>query len=123
MANAINWFEIPAEDFDRAKDFYSNVLNGELHVQEMMGTKMGFLPMAGEGTVGGAICAGKMYKPSADGAVVYLNGGDDLSAPLSRVEANGGKVLMPKTKISDEIGYMAFFFDTEGNKLAFHSPH
>lgn len=123
MANAINWFEIPAEDFDRAIDFYSKVLDGELAVQEMMGTKMGFLPMEGEGAVGGAICAGEMYKPSADGAVVYLNGGDDLNTPLSRVEEAGGKVLMPKTKISDEIGYMAFFFDTEGNKLAFHSPH
>ena len=40
---------------------------------------------------------------------------------FSRVEDAGGKVIMPKTKISDEIGYMAFFFDTEGNKLAFHS--
>ncbi len=27
----------------------------------------------------------------------------------------------PTTKISDEIGYMAIFHDTEGNKLAFHS--
>ena len=123
MANAINWFEIPAQDFDRAKDFYSNVLAGELHVEEMMGTKMAFLPTEGDGAVGGAVCAGEMYKPSSDGAVVYLNGGDDLSTPLSRVEEAGGKVLMPKTKISDEIGYMALFSDSEGNKLAFHSLH
>ena len=123
MANAINWFEIPAENFDRAKDFYSNVLACELHTEEVMGTKMGFLPTEGEGSVGGAVCAGEMYKPSPDGSVVYLNGGDDLSAPLSRVEGAGGKVIMPKTKISDEIGYMAFFFDTEGNRLALHSPH
>jgi predicted enzyme related to lactoylglutathione lyase len=123
MANAINWFEIPAQDFDRAKDFYSNVLAGELHVEEMMGTKMAFLPTEGDGAVGGAVCAGEMYKPSSDGAVVYLNGGDDLSVPLSRVEESGGQVLMPKTKITDEIGYMAFFSDSEGNKVAFHSPH
>lgn len=123
MANAINWFEIPADDFDRAKDFYSKVLDAELATQEMMGIKMAFLPTEGEGDVGGSICAGEMYKPSAEGAVVYLNGGEDLSAPLSRVEESGGQILMPKTKITDEIGYMAFFFDTEGNKLAFHSPH
>jgi predicted enzyme related to lactoylglutathione lyase len=123
MANAINWFEIPADDFDRAKDFYSKVLDAELAAQEMMGTKMAFLPTEGDGAVGGAICAGEMHKPSADGAVLYLNGGDDLSTPLSRVEDAGGQVLMPKTKITDEIGYMAFFTDTEGNKLAFHSPH
>ena len=123
MANAINWFEIPAEDFERAVGFYSKILDAELTAQELMGTKMAFLPTEGEGAVGGAVCAGEMYKPSSDGAVVYLNGGNDLSAPLSRVEEAGGRVLMPKTKISDEIGYMAIFSDSEGNKLAFHSPH
>ena len=123
MANAINWFEIPADNFDRAKDFYSKVLDAELAAQDLMGTKMAFLPTEGEGAVGGAVCAGEMHKPSADGALIYLNGGDDLSAPLSRVEAAGGKVIMPKTKITDEIGYMAYFTDTEGNKVAFHSPH
>lgn len=121
MANVINWFEIPAENFDRAVKFYSNVLDGEISSQEMMGIKMGFLPMEGEG-VGGAVCSGEGYKPSMEGATLYLNGGEDLSTPLGRVESAGGKVLMPKTKISDEIGYMAFFVDSEGNKVAFHSP-
>lgn len=121
MANVINWFEIPAEDIDRASDFYSKVLDAELQKQEMMGTKMAFLPMEGEG-VGGSICQGENYKPTADGAMIYLNGGKDLTVPLSKVENAGGKVVMPKTKISDEIGYMAIFFDTEGNKVAFHSP-
>ena len=32
-----------------------------------------------------------------------------------------GKVLIPKTHITDEIGYMAFFEDTEGNVVAMHS--
>ena len=121
MANAINWFEIPVNDIDRASKFYGEVLAGELNKMDMMGTQMAFLPMEGEG-VGGALCQSEMHKPSAEGAVVYLNGGEDLSAPLSRVESAGGKVVMPKTKISDEVGYMAFFFDTEGNKVAFHSP-
>lgn len=121
MANVINWFEIPVVDFDRAKKFYGNVLDGELHEQEMAGVKMGFLPMEGDG-VGGAICAGEGYTPSGDGAKVYLNGGEDLSTPLSRVEKAGGKVVLPKTKISDEIGYFAIFQDTEGNTVSFHSP-
>ncbi len=120
MANIINWFEIPVADFDRAKDFYTEVLGGEMHVEEMMGTKMGFLPMEGEG-VGGAICKGEDYKPSSDGVVVAFNGGDDLQILLSRVENAGGQIILPKTKISDEIGYFALFHDTEGNKLGFHS--
>ena len=122
MANAINWFEIPASNFERAKKFYSAILDAELPTQEMYGTEMAFFPMEGEG-VGGSICAGENYKPSAEGTVPYLNGGNDLSTILNRVEAAGGTLITPKTKISDEIGYMAFFFDTEGNKIALHSPN
>jgi hypothetical protein len=120
MKNALNWFEIPAVDFARAKKFYETVLGAELHVEEMMGMKMGFLPSDRE-AVGGAIVAGDQHTPSMDGVVIYLNGNPDLNGPLSRVEKAGGKVLMPKMKISDEIGHMAFFLDSEGNKVAFHS--
>ena len=122
MANAINWFEIPASNFERAKKFYSTILKAELHVEKMMGVEMAFFPMEENG-VGGAICKGENYKPSADGTVPYLNGGKDLTAILNRVESAGGKVIMPKTKITDEIGHMAFFFDSEGNKIALHSPN
>ena len=63
---------------------------------------------------------GNGNKPSAEGALVYLNGGEDLAVPLSRVEQAGGKVLMPKTSIGEN-GFMAIFTDTEGNRVAFHS--
>jgi hypothetical protein len=33
----------------------------------------------------------------------------------------GGKILMGRTEINPEIGYMAFFLDTEGNRVALHS--
>lgn len=122
MANAINWFEIPASNFDRAKKFYSSILAAELPTDNIMGNQMAFLPSS-DGGVGGAVCAGEGYKPTADGTVPYLNGGEDLSSILERVEEAGGKVVMPKTQISPEIGFMAIFFDTEGNKVALHSPN
>ena len=121
MANLINWFEIPVTHIERASKFYAEVLGGELNQMEMMGTKMAFLPMDGEG-VGGSLCQGDGYKPTSDGAKIYLNGGEDLNVRLAKVEKAGGKVVMPKTKINDEIGFMAFFVDTEGNNMAFHSP-
>lgn len=121
MANAINWFEIPANNLKRACDFYKEVLGQEVHTQEVMGMEMGFLHNGQDG-VGGALVKADGYKPSVDGALVYLNGGTDLTGPLARVEKAGGKVVLPKTKISDEIGYMAIFMDSEGNKLALHSP-
>ncbi len=122
MANVINWFEIPATNFERAKEFYTQILDGELHLQEMGGFQMAFLPMEGDG-VGGAVVFGDGYTPSSGGTVPYLNGGEDLSAILNRVEAAGGTIMMPKTKITDEIGYMAHFFDTEGNRIALHSKN
>jgi predicted enzyme related to lactoylglutathione lyase len=72
------------------------------------------------GEIGGGLVEEKGYEPSQTGALIYLNGGDDLSVPLSRVEAAGGKIIVPKKSIGDN-GFMAQFSDTEGNKMAFHS--
>jgi len=120
MNKWINWFEIPAADFDRANKFYSSVMGIELYVMEMMGTKMGIFPTA-DNESGGAIVHGDDYAPSMTGTTVYLNGGADLSGALGKVEPNGGKVIVPKTHIGDGMGYFAMFIDTEGNKVALHS--
>ena len=88
----------------------------------MMGMKMTMFPSEDmNGKVAGAFVEGPMHKPSMEGAVIYLNGNPDLAVALSNVEAAGGKVIMPKTHISPEVGYMAFFIDTEGNRVAMHS--
>lgn len=85
-----------------------------------MGSEMAFFPS--EDGVGGAVVSGDGYEPNDKGSLVYLNGGEDLSDALSRVEKAGGKVIVPKTQISPEIGHFALFIDTEGNKVALHSP-
>lgn len=119
--NALNWFEIPALDLDRAVKFYETIFAIEMPRMEMGGA-MAFFPIdMGSGKVGGALMQSPYHKPSADGAVVYLNGNPDLDIVLGRIEAAGGKIVMPKTKITDEIGYMAFFIDSEGNRVALHS--
>jgi predicted enzyme related to lactoylglutathione lyase len=53
--------------------------------------------------------------------LVYLNANPDLQDVLDRVERAGGKIMVPKTQISPEYGYMAVIIDTEGNRIAFHS--
>ena len=83
--------------------------------------RYGMLPCDTEnGGVGGALMQSEGSNPSMDGTVVYLSGGDDLSTPLSKVEAAGGKIIMPKTSIGNN-GFMAHFSDTEGNHIALHS--
>ena len=120
--NAINWFEIPVSDFERAKNFYSALLNYEMPTHQMGDDLMGFFPSKQEAdAVGGAIVKGDGYEPGGSGPIVYLNGGDDLQVILDRVEPSGGSVHVPKTFITKEIGYFAFFHDTEGNRVALHS--
>ena len=120
MASALNWFEIPVTDLNRAKTFYSKLLGGELKTEALGEGMTAVLPY--QNGVGGALVQTEAwhYKPSQEGSVVYLNGGDDLSVPLSRVEAAGGKVLADKMSIG-EAGFIAFFLDTEGNKVGLHS--
>ncbi len=120
--NALNWFEIPVSDTQRAKKFYETIFGISMEQQENMGMQMTFFPgVRGNGKVSGALVQGPKHKPSADGAKIYLNGSPDLNHALSKVEASGGKIRMPKTKISDEIGHIAFFTDSEGNTLGLHS--
>jgi predicted enzyme related to lactoylglutathione lyase len=121
MKNAINWFEIPVKNFNKAKKFYESILGCELQLMEAMGMKSAFFPADIEmGGIGGCIIQGEGYEPSPIGSLVYLNGGDDLGIPLSKVEAAGGKILLPKTAIGHN-GFMAHFTDTEGNKIGLHS--
>lgn len=120
MQNLINWFEIPATDFNRAVKFYGDILGINIHASEFGGTMMGFFPTDGT-NVSGAIVQGENYAPAEGGVLVYLNGGDDLNNILGKVENAGGMVLLPKTKISDEMGYFAMFKDSENNTMALHS--
>lgn len=120
--NSLNWFEISVSDINRAKKFYETVFGIDMQDQEMMGMKMAFFPFEDmNGKVSGGLVQGPQHKPSADGAKIYLNGNPDLSNALSRIPQAGGQVVLPKTKISDEIGYMAYFIDSEGNTVALHS--
>lgn len=120
MANMINWFEIPAANFDRAVAFYREILGVEISESEMMGTRMGFFP-ADDSSVSGAIVQGEGNVPSTDGSLLYLNGGSDLTNVLDRIESAGGSIILGKTEIAPEVGYFALFLDSEGNRVALHS--
>jgi predicted enzyme related to lactoylglutathione lyase len=124
-ANALNWFEIPATDINRAKTFYENIFGVNMDLQDMMGMQMAnfpYDPMSGK--VSGALVQSEMHKPSQDGAVVYLNANEaGMDNVIERIGEHGGQVVMPKTLINEDIGYMAFFMDSEGNKIGLHSQN
>ena len=120
--NSLNWFEIPVRDMARAKHFYQVIFSIHMDEMEMMGMKMaGFPGEPGSGRVSGALVQSENHIPSAEGVVLYLNANPDMNPVLSRIQLEGGQVVLHKTSISPEIGYMAFFIDTEGNKVGLHS--
>ena len=120
--NSLNWFEIPVTDMERAKHFYQVAFGIHMPEEEMMKMKMAFFPYTpGSGRASGALVKSDFHKPSKEGSIIYLNANPDMNDVLQRIQSEGGKVIMPKTKITDEIGYMAFFEDTEGNAVALHS--
>ena len=119
MVSTLNWFEIPSTDFARAKAFYAKVL--DVNIQDDPNRHYAYLPSnSTQDAFGGAIGYGENFIPSITGTTIYLDGGNDLSVPLSRVEKAGGKVILPKTAIGAN-GFIALFIDTEGNKVGFHS--
>ncbi len=119
MENIFCFVEIPVADMERAVAFYSTLLKSELKAVEYAGAEMAFFPNQGN-IVSGALIKDKSYKPSTEGVLVYLNGGDDLNNMLLLVEKCGGRVLLDKTRVSEN-HYYAMFQDTEGNRLAVFS--
>jgi hypothetical protein len=124
MKNAISWFEIPATDLPRAQHFYETIFGIQMIPVDMENIKMRMFPLDDNMTeIGGAVVdSGGFHKPSlTEGPLIYLNGNPDVQQVLNKVEAAGGAIMVPKTQISPEYGYMAVFIDTEGNRIGLHS--
>lgn len=120
MPNAINWFEIPVADLARACRFYEQVMDCTLTHETLEDAMMALFPADGAG-VGGCLVSHPQMKPSSEGTCVYLNAGSDLTPQLARVEAAGGRVIVPRTLIREDIGYFALFLDSEGNRVGLHA--
>ena len=122
--NAISWFEIPATDLERAQKFYEDIFGVSLITMDMPNIQMRMFPIQDPQTgIGGAVCKSDgFHKPSAtDGPLIYLNANPDVQRVLDKIEAAGGKIILPKTEISPEYGHMAVFIDPEGNRIGLHS--
>ncbi len=124
MRNTMYWVEIPAKNFERAKTFYETIFGIEMAPVPMPRGKYAIFPLTMDGQgAGGAIVEGEGYEPSEKGRIVYMDRGEDLSIPLSKVEAAGGKIVLQKSKngANGEFGFIAQFIDTEGNLMGLHS--
>ena len=118
--NALNWFEIPVTNINRASRFYGAVLQQELKAQTFGPHAMHVFQYQQPG-VGGCLIEGEQYKPSAQGAVIYLPISDNMNTALSRVGDAGGKVALGRTELPGDMGCFAHIIDTEGNRVGLHA--
>ncbi|MBX7183200.1 MAG: VOC family protein [Bacteroidia bacterium] len=116
--NALNWFEIPALDLERAFYFYFGILNGNVRKGSFGNGEIILfnVPFQTGEAVGGSIVVRTDFKPSAEGTLVYLNSFGKLSEAVAKVELAGGKVVTPFIDLG-KFGFSAIIIDTEGNRI------
>ena len=112
MGKRIVHVEFPAQDPDRAQQFWSGVAGWQIQSADMPGIDY---RMFQEGDQGGAI-----YPPPDDsnmqGPIVYY-GSDDIDADLAKVRELGGEA--DDKQPIPSVGWFARCRDTEGNPFSF----
>ena len=115
-------FEIPADDIERAKNFYGSVFGWQLQTMEMPGgsyTVVMTTPVDETSqlpTEPGAINGGMMQRDDRTPSPVITIDVDGIDQALKEVEDAGGSTVTPRTEIPG-MGAFAYFKDPEGNVL------
>ncbi|MFC4555801.1 VOC family protein [Georgenia faecalis] len=117
MSGRVIHFEIPFDDRERAKAFYRDVFSWETEEMpelDYVGVSTG--PVGEDGMPGepGYIGGGMTPRDATNGGTVVVLHSADIDADLARVLAHGGKVVTEKEPVGD-MGFAAYFTDTEGN--------
>jgi predicted enzyme related to lactoylglutathione lyase len=107
-------FDVPAENINRAKNFYEKLFNWKIEPVPgpMEYFNISTMDDKGNLSVGGGM--GKRGQPNQK--ITNYIGVDSIEDYLKKVEDLGGKIIMPKTTIPG-FGYLATFLDTENNIL------
>jgi uncharacterized protein len=119
MTNQVVHFEIPAEDMDRARAFYESAFEWQVNVIPGLGYAIvGTTPSNEQGTPTevGAINGGMLARQGPIQSPVITVDVDDIDAALARIEELGGSVTIGPTPVG-EMGFSAYFTDTEGNLM------
>jgi uncharacterized protein len=117
--NPVVYFEIPVTDMDRAMRFYNAVFKLTFEKEIIDKNEMALFPFSDSlGGISGALAKGEVYKPTKDGVIIYFKT-LSIDETLKLAVENGGHLLYPKTSNGD-LGFVAEFEDSEGNRIALH---
>ncbi len=118
-SNPVVYFEIPVTDIHRAIKFYNAVFNFTFEREIIDKNEMALFPFSDENTgISGALAQGEIYKPTNNGVVIYFKT-ESIDKTLKMAVESGGQILYPKTSNGD-LGFVAEFEDSEGNRIALH---
>jgi predicted enzyme related to lactoylglutathione lyase len=115
-------FEIPADDLDRAKNFYGSVFGWKLETMSMPGGEYTIVmttPVDEQTQLPsepGAINGGMMQRDERTPSPVLTIDVEGIDDALKEIEAVGGTTVTPRTEIPG-MGAFAYFKDPEGNVL------
>jgi predicted enzyme related to lactoylglutathione lyase len=113
-------FEIPADDVDRAKNFYGSIFGWDLQTMQMGGgeyTSVTTTPVDEQTrmpTEPGAINGGLMQRDESTPAPVITIEVDAIDQALAQIAESGGATVTGRTPIPG-MGAFAYFKDSEGN--------
>lgn len=117
MAGGVVHFEIPADDENRAREFYGSIFGWEFQVLPEMDYSLAMTtPMDEEGrpAVSGSINGGLFRRSGQLPAPVVTVDVEDIDAALEQIVARGGSVHREKMEVPG-MGWNAYFKDSEGN--------
>lgn len=117
--NRAVWVDIPVADIERAARFYEAVLGVPIHRQEFNG--QAFCVLDHHDGNGGCLIVDPDAVAPHKGPLVYLNVAGRIRAAAAAVVPQGGEILQDVHPIGPH-GFRAVIADSEGNRLALHSP-
>ncbi len=137
---ALVWLQIPAENLQRAADFYSNVFGFEFFFEQLNGIPHAVFKADAKGRkpVNGALVEVKEFT-RGNSCVLFFDATGKFEFLAENIEKFGGKVLIkktlitkkidatsgyiPNTYIDDKPGYFMHFLDSEGNKMGLYGSN
>jgi predicted enzyme related to lactoylglutathione lyase len=121
MGDIIVWADIPCTDLERAMKFYEHVTGLQVALMPGGGDVAVISdPASSENAVSADLYLGGT--PTDTGATVYFGTRGDIDGMLARVKEAGGKVLQEKQDMGVMVGWIAFFMDSEGNRIGLQQP-
>ncbi|MGB3468235.1 MAG: VOC family protein [Cyclobacteriaceae bacterium] len=115
MKNNLSHFAIYIDDMERAKNFYADLFDWSFNgygADDFLQIKGS--PEESEPPIGAL--QGRKYSPIKERITGFecSIAVSDIEEIIKKIEANKGKIVMPKTEIP-HVGWLVKFLDTEGN--------